>query len=244
MYSKNQTTLVCDTEVTCLFLVNSCCDFIPQEIIAGYKKIPVANIGDARGRFGCMSWMIKPMNPDMRICGPALTVQTYRADNLAIHVALKMARPGDVLVIDAGGIYDTGLWGGLMNQMARQKKLGGIILDGGVRDSQELAASDFPVFARAVSPQGGFKASPGSVNVAISCGDVPVLPGDLVVGDADGIVVVPSGKTKEILEKSLAVVEKEKELRERMVKGETLYSLLKLDGVPESLGMTTIQHRE
>ena len=210
---------------------------MPQEIIDGYRNIPVANIGDARGRFGCMSWMIKPMNHDMRICGPALTVQTYRADNLAIHVALNMARPGDVLVIDAGGICDTGLWGGLMNQMARQKKLGGIILDGGVRDCQELAASDFPVFARSVSPQGGFKASPGSVNIPISCGGVPVLPGDLVVGDADGVVVVPSAQAKEILEKSLGVVQKEKELRERMGRGEQLYSLLKLDGAPETLGM-------
>ena len=220
-----------------MFLVNPCCDVIPKEIIEGYRNIPVANIGDARGRFGCMSWMIKPMNPDMRLCGPALTVQTYRADNLAIHVALEMARPGDVLVIDAGGIYDTGLWGGLMNQMARQKQLGGIILDGGVRDCQELAASPLPVFARAVSPQGGFKASPGSVNVPVSCGNVPVLPGDLVVGDADGIVVIPSGKAEEILEKSRAVVKKEKEIRERIEKGETLYSLLKLDGVPESVGM-------
>ena len=83
-----------------MFVVNPCCDVIPKEIIEGYRNIPVANIGDARGRFGCMSWMIKPMNPDMRLCGPALTVQTYRADNLAIHVALEMARPGDVLVID------------------------------------------------------------------------------------------------------------------------------------------------
>ena len=220
-----------------MFVVNPCCDVIPKEIIESYRNIPVANIGDARGRFGCMSWMIKPMNPDMRLCGPALTVQTYRADNLAIHVALEMARPGDVLVIDAGGIYDTGLWGGLMNQMARQKKLGGVILDGGVRDCQELAASPLPVFARSVSPQGGFKASPGSVNVPVSCGNVPVLPGDLVVGDADGIVVIPSGKAEEILEKSRAVVNKEREIRERIEKGETLYNLLKLDGVPESVGM-------
>lgn len=173
----------------------------------------------------------------MRICGPALTVQTYRADNLVIHVALNLARPGDVLVIDAGGICDTGLWGGLMNQMARQKKLGGIVLDGGVRDCQELVASNFPVFARAISPQGGFKASPGSVNVPISCGNVPVLPGDLIVGDADGVVVIPFEKMEEILGKSLDVVRKEKELRERMENGETLYDLLNLSGIPENLGM-------
>lgn len=223
-----------------MFVVNPCCDVIPKEIIEGYRDIPVANVGDARGRFGCMSWMIKPMDPGMRLCGPALTVQTYRADNLAIHVALEMARPGDVLVIDAGGICDTGLWGGLMNQMARKKMLGGIILDGGVRDCQELAASPLPVFARSVSPQGGFKASPGLVNVPISCGNVPVLPGDLVVGDADGVVVIPAAKTKEILEKSLVVAAKEQELREKMEKGEALYDLLKLDGVPEKLGMVFI----
>ena len=220
-----------------VFIINECSDRILEEIVKEYEGLAVANIGDARGRFGCMSWIIKPLHPDMRICGPALTVQTYRADNLAIHVALDMARPGDVLVVDAGAIPDTGLWGGLMNHMAQLKKLGGIIVDGGVRDSRELASGGFPVFARAVSPQGGFKSSPGSVNVPIACGGVPVLPGDLVVGDADGVVVVPSAKAEEILKKTLAVVAKEEELRKRMDGGETLFSLLKLDGVPERLGM-------
>lgn len=220
-----------------MFIVNPCKNSLPEEITDGFRDIPVANIGDARGRFGCMSWTIKPLNPHMRLCGSALTVQTYRADNLAIHVALDMAREGDVLVVDGGGICDTGLWGGMMNQMAAIKKLGGLIIDGAVRDCQELAAASFPVFARAVSPQGGFKASPGSVNVPVSCGNVPVLPGDLVVGDADGVVVVPAQKAREILQKSLAVMEKEQQLMERMDKGETLFNLLGLDGIPESLGM-------
>mgnify|MGYP003586861376 CR=1 FL=1 len=211
-----------------MFIINPCRDLIAPETIRGYEGLAVANVGDARGRFGCMSYRIKPVAQSMRLLGPALTVQTYRADNLTIHVALDMAREGDVLVVDAGAIPDTGLWGALMTKMALRKKLGGIVIDGGVRDCQELAQLGFPVFSSSISPQGGFKASPGSINVPVSCGGVSVSPGDLVAGDADGVVVVPASHAEEILRKTLAVRKKEQELEERMEKGEKLFDLLKL----------------
>ena len=143
-----------------------------------------------------------------------------------------MAQEGDVLVVDAGAIPDTGLWGGLMTRMALRKKIGGLIIDGGVRDSQELISLGFPVFARAVSPQGGFKASPGSVNVPVSCGGTAVHPGDLVAADADGVVVVASADAADILAKAQTVQAKEAALIEKMDAGETLFSLL---GLGESL---------
>ncbi len=211
-----------------MFIINTCFDRIPPETVLGFKDLSVANIGDARGRFGCMSYRIKPLAPAMRMAGSAFTVQTYRADNLALHVALDMAREGDILVVDAGSIPDTGLWGGLMTRMALCKKLGGIVIDGGVRDSQYLIELGFPVFAGAVSPQGGFKASPGSINVPISCGGVSVSPGDLIAGDADGVVVVPASHVEEILQKAQAIQKKEEELEERIKKGEKLFDLLKL----------------
>ena len=178
-----------------------------------------------------MSYAIKPLSPSMRIVGCAVTVQTYRADNLLLHVALEMAQEGDVLVVDAGAIPDTGLWGGLMTRMALRKGIGGLIIDGGVRDSQELISLGFPVFARAVSPQGGFKASPGSVNVPVSCGGTAVHPGDLIVADADGVVVA-SADAPDILVKAQAIQAKEAALIEKMDRGETLFSLL---GLGESL---------
>ncbi len=211
-----------------MFVINQCCDRIPAEVVEGWRGIGVANIGDARGRSGCMSHRMKPVTPAMRLLGTALTVQTSRADNLALHVALNMARPGDVLVVDAGGVYDTGVWGSLMTRMAIKKGLGGIVLDGAIRDSQELAGLGFPVFSAAIAPQGGFKASPGSVNVPVSCSGVPVAPGDLVAGDADGVVVVPAARAEEILARARAVQEKERELEERIMNGEALFDLLKL----------------
>lgn len=211
-----------------MFVINPCCDPVPSDILEGFRGIGVANIGDARGRFGCMSFKMKPVTPNMRLLGSALTVQTYRADNLTLHVALNMARPGDVLVVDAGSIPDTGLWGGLMTRMAMQKKLGGIVLDGAIRDWQDLAALGFPVFSSAVSPQGGFKVSPGSINIPVSCGGVSVAPGDLVAGDADGVVVVPASRAGEILTKARAVQKKEEELEKRIMNGEALFDLLKL----------------
>lgn len=211
-----------------MFIINPCREFFPTEIVRDFKDIAVANVGDARGRFGCMSHRIKPLASSMRLIGPALTVQTYRADNLALHVALDMAREGDILIVDAGAIPDTGLWGGLMTRMALSKKLGGIVIDGGVRDSQYLIELAFPVFSSAVSPQGGFKASPGSINVPISCGGVSVSPGDLIVGDADGVVVVPASHAEEILHKARTIQIKEAEFEERISKGEKLFDMLKL----------------
>ena len=220
-----------------MYRINRCMRPIAREVIEGFRTIAVPTIGDALGRFGCMSYAIKPLSPSMRTVGCAVTVQTYRADNLLLHVALEMAQEGDVLVVDAGAIPDTGLWGGLMTRMALRKGIGGLIIDGGVRDSQELISLGFPVFARAVSPQGGFKASPGSVNVPVSCGGTAVHPGDLIVADADGVVVVASADAPDILVKAQAVQAKEAALIEKMDRGETLFSLLGLGESVNRLGL-------
>jgi 4-hydroxy-4-methyl-2-oxoglutarate aldolase len=163
----------------------------PRDVIDRLAKFPVAILGDAMGRRGIMDRGIKPLNSKTALCGPVVTVEVVVGDNLMIHAALKLAQPGDVLVVNAYGDMASGLWGELTTSMAIRKGLGGFIIDGAVRDGTELAESGFPVFPRGVCPRGGEKDGPGQVNMPISCGGVAVNPGDMVVGDGDGVVVVP-----------------------------------------------------
>ena len=218
-----------------MYEINDRVSVTPRNIMDQLAALSVALIGDALGRYGCMEHTIKPLCEKFRIAGPAITVQTYRADNLMIHKALEMAEENDIIVVDGGGICDTGLWGALMSRMAVKKKIGGIVLDGGARDRLEIIEMGFPVFCKAVSPMGGFKASPGSINTKISCGRVSVSPGDVIIGDADGVVVVPHQIAAQVAEKAQQVLKNEENIIEGMENGESLYNLLKLDKVFEKL---------
>jgi len=208
------------------------------KVVKALGELSVALIADTLGRFGCLNSSIKPLSDNMRLAGQALTVQTYRADNLMLHVALELASLGDILVVDAGGIQNTGMWGDLMTQMALKKGVAGIVIDGGGRDKQQIIESGFPVFAKSVSPLGGFKSSPGSVNVQISCAGVAVNPGDIVVGDADGVVIVPIDIAGKTLVAAREIAEKEKQISERIQQGETLFEILKLDENLEKHGLS------
>lgn len=165
-------------------------DRADQATVAALKTYPVAIICDAIGRRSVMDAAIKPLVPEWKLAGPVVTVEVRPGDNLMIHAGLALAKPGDVLVIDAKGNLDCGLWGGILHALAAQRKIAGVVIDGAVRDSAELRASAIPVFTRGVNPCGGDKEGPGQVNFPISCGGVPVAPGDVVVGDGDGVVVV------------------------------------------------------
>ncbi|MDE1858100.1 MAG: 4-carboxy-4-hydroxy-2-oxoadipate aldolase/oxaloacetate decarboxylase [Thaumarchaeota archaeon] len=133
---------------------------------------------------------IKPLSEGMSLVGPAVTVDCSPGDNLTIHIAVAFAKPGDVLVVNGHGI-PAGMWGSQMAFQAVHRGIKGIIVDGAVRDSKDLRRMKFPTFAKMISSQGTVKKSVGSVNVAIQCGGVVVKPGDVVVGDDDGVVVVP-----------------------------------------------------
>lgn len=200
-----------------------------KEIIDRFARLGTAAIADAMGRYGGMDPEIKAVTASEKLCGPALTVRTYRSDNLFLHVGLEAAEAGDVLVADAGGVKNAGVWGDLMTEMAVQKKLSGVVIDGAVRDKADIIKSGLPVFARQVCPMGGFKEISGAVNVNISCGSVSVKAGDLVIGDEDGIVVVPREELSEVLRKAEKIAAGEEAIRERMAAGETLFHILKLD---------------
>lgn len=164
------------------------------ELVHALGRYPVATIGDSFGRRAIMDAGIKPLDPSLVMAGPAVTVEVAPADNLMIHAALRLAQEGDVLVVNAHGNLDYGLWGEITTAVAIRKKLAGVVIDGAVRDVRELSQCGFPVFARGVNPTGGGKNGPGQLNMPVSCGGVAVMPGDIVVGDADGIIVVPSAE--------------------------------------------------
>lgn len=188
---------------------------LPESDITQFENFAVANVGDAMGRFGIMNHRIKPINnPGVQLVGSAITVRTRAADNLMIHMALNVAQAGDVIVVEVQGSPLNGLWGGLMTAAAIEKGLAGVVIDGGIRDMAEIRDSGFPVFTRAIIAAGGDKEGPGEVNVPISCGGVPVSPGDIIIGDEDGVAVVPKAEAKEVLERVVTI----KALEEKKLK--------------------------
>lgn len=216
-----------------MYMINKSNRKASQELINEFSKFGVALIADSMGRYGAMKPYIKPIAYGRKMKGRAVTVQTYRSDNLMLHVALEMAQKGDVLVVDAGEITNAGLWGDLMTQMACIKGLNGVVTDGAVRDIEELIKSGLPIYSKSISPLGGFKSAGGSVNIRISCGGVVVLPGDIIIGDDDGVVVIPLGKAEEVLELCKSNKKKENAISKKMKQGITLFEQL---GLPEQLG--------
>lgn len=194
------------------------------------NSVSVSHVSDAMGRIGVPAG-IGPLNPQARLLGTAYTVRPWPGDNLTLHYALKHAQPGDVLVVDGGGRSDIALWGELMSLCAREQRLAGLVVDGAVRDKDVLEQLDFPVYARAVTPRGPLKVAMGQVNLPVNCGGVVVQPGDLLIGDADGVVVVPADRADNVLTTALSIAAKEQWLQEQIKTGAVLFDLLGLDEI-------------
>jgi 4-hydroxy-4-methyl-2-oxoglutarate aldolase len=159
----------------------------------------------------------------MRVCGPALTVHSPGGDNLWLHRALDVARPGDVMVVYASGAYEHGYWGEIMATMAQARGVAGLVIDGGVRDAALLAEMGFPVFARGLCIRGTGKdfGATGWINHPIRLGEVTVDGGDLIVGDADGVVAIPRARAAEVIEKSVRREADEAAILARLRAGES-----------------------
>jgi RraA family protein len=168
------------------------------------------NVGDCLGRGAAMDSRIKGLSPGMKVVGPALTVKVPPTDNLMIHKALTLVKPGDVIVIDGGGDHSWALLGFLIVRTAMKLGVSGMVVDGAVRDAAEIRRVGFPLFAAGVSPNGPFKEGPGEINYPVQCGGQVVDPGDLIVADDDGVVVVKRGQAEECIQKVKEVVEREK----------------------------------
>ncbi|MBU9843894.1 RraA family protein [Rahnella ecdela] len=205
--------------------------------IEAFRQLPVPNIGDCMGR-SAGARGLQPWHADRQLvlCGPALTVKVRPGDNLMIHKAIEMAQPGDVIVVDGGGDLTQALIGGLMRTSALTKKIAGFVIDGAIRDLNEWAEGGIAVYARGYTLRGPSKDGPGEVNIAISCGGMVVAPGDLIVGDADGVIAIPYAELDSLLPRVHQHVEREARIRTNNVAGTTaperFNSLLRSKGCP------------
>ena len=159
--------------------------------IERFRTLPVANVSDVMNRIPAAGPSLRPMHRAGALAGRALTVRTRPGDNLLIHKALDMAEPGDVIVVDAGGDLTNALIGELMVAYAKKKGVAGFVLNGAIRDYYSISQDDFPIFAAGVTHRGPYKDGPGEVNVPIAMGSLVIEPGDLILGDEDGVVGVP-----------------------------------------------------
>ena len=186
-----------------------------------WKKIPTAIIGDSLNRQHVMANRISPIL-SKNMAGQAQTVSVIAGDNGAIHAVMDMIGPTDILVVDGGGYLDRALWGGILNARAIKSGLGGVVIDGAVRDILELKEMGLPVYAAGITPAGPHKGWGGQIGNSISCGGVSIAPGDIVVGDADGVVVVPLDKESRTFDSSLERITFEEQLLEKINQGEDL----------------------
>jgi regulator of RNase E activity RraA len=164
---------------------------VAHETCEHYRALPTATISDCMSRMAAGGPRLRPMHAGGRLVGPALTVKTRPGDNLMVHKALDLALPGDVIVVDAGGDLTNSIIGELMAAYAVSRGIAGIVINGSIRDSESLARARFPVFAAGVTHRGPLRSGPGEIGRAIAIDGMVIEPGDLMVGDADGVVCVP-----------------------------------------------------
>jgi len=188
--------------------------------LAGLAALGVSTVHEADGRRGALAPVIRPIQDGARIAGSAVTVSCHPGDNLMIHAAVETCRPGDVLVVTTTSPSTDGMLGELLATSLRAHGVIGVVIDAGVRDVAELRAMGFPVWARAISPQGTVKSSPGSVNIPVVCAGQAVRPGNAVVADDDGVVVVPRDRAEAVLALGRQREAGEATKRERLAAGE------------------------
>ena len=169
------------------------------ELVQRAAQYSAATIGEALGKRGDLPALIKPISPAMKLCGPAITISSPPLDNLMLHQAIYAAESGDVLVTEVAGHYEAGYWGEIMTHAALCRRIGGLLIDGCVRDGELIAQMGFPVFARGLCIRGTAKRGGGFLNKPISIGEVRISPGDLVLGDRDGVVVIPQAEIVAVL---------------------------------------------
>lgn len=172
---------------------------VAPAVVEQAARFPSSILADVAGRRGALHGRIAPLSPSMRFAGPALTVEVRPGDNLMIHAALALARPGDVIVVDGKGDLSSALMGEIMSQQAVALGVAAVVIDGAVRDSEAIRELGFPMFAAGLNPNGPTKNVAGRLNHPVSIGGVTVRPGDLVVGDADGVTVIEREKAAAML---------------------------------------------
>ncbi len=182
-----------------------------RELVEAFRGLPTPNIADNMSRLFCVNSSIRPMN-SKHLLGTAFTVRSRTADNLMFHKALDMAEPGDVIVVEVRGDSINSVTGEIMMRYAKSRGIAGFLIDGCIRDVGGLQNLDFPVYAKGITPMGPYKDGPGEINVPVCCGDAIINPGDIIVGDEDGVVVISPNDAQDVLVKAKATFEKEAEI--------------------------------
>jgi 4-hydroxy-4-methyl-2-oxoglutarate aldolase len=207
---------------------------LPEEILDGLALQAASTVYEAAGRIGAMSGAIRPITPGLRLCGTALPVRCQPADNLTLHAAVALAQPGEVIVADVGSFMEAGHWGEILTVAAQQRGIAGLVINGGVRDVDAARWRAFPVFAGGVSMKATAKEVRGTIGQPIVCGGVSIRQGDIVLGDDDGIVVLPRDLASTALQASIARETAEAEVMRRLEAGELTIDIL---GFREKAGL-------
>lgn len=215
--------------------VKKCAAPYEPALMQAYQNQAVATIHEAMGRRGALDATIKPLCPSMRVCGNAVTVQCHSGDNLMLVKAISMVRPGDVIIADMGSATASGPFGEVLAVECMARGAAGLIVSCAVRDSREIIAMGFPVFSAGLCVRGTAKATLGTINHPISIAGQIVIPGDLIVGDADGVVVVPRREAAETLRLANERAEKEIVVMSRIRAGEALFDIYGYQKVFDSL---------
>jgi RraA family protein len=192
---------------------------VEQHWVEAFRSLPVPTLSDSMSRMNSGGSLLRPFYTGERMVGTAVTVKTRPGDNLMVHKAMDMAEPGDIVVVDAGGDLTNAIIGELMVAHAAQRKLGGLVIFGAIRDSAELIKGAMPVFATGVTHRGPYKDGPGEVNVPIAINGMVIDPGDLVCGDADGVLAVPFADVAAIHAAAVQKCRDEEQLMASIVNG-------------------------
>ena len=211
---------------------------VPSDLVVAFRDLAAATIYEAAGQTGMLDPRIKPIYPGARVCGTAVTVECHVGDNLMLHKAVTVAGPGDVLVATIGEHTKAGAWGEILVTAAEARGIAGLVIDGAVRDAEAIEAHQFPVFARGLCIGATMKRNVGRINHPLVCGNALINPGDIILGDGDGVVVVPKDRAKAILDAALAREAREAVLMEKLRQHVTTLELLDLERVLAELGLS------
>ena len=217
-------------------MINESIERPPEEIVQGFRNLLLYDsitcaISDCMGRFNAMTSDMRPLFEGIRLLGTAVTVKTLAADLAAAFKAIDVCQPGDVVVIDSHGSLNTAFWGENMTMSALNRGVIAAVIDGACRDVEEIRKIKFPVICKGIVPNVGAVAGYGEVNVSIQCAGVAVSPGDIVVIDGNGVVVVPMAEAAMVLQKAQRLLETEHLLQEKIKAGATIGELVNVDEI-------------
>jgi len=192
---------------------------VSAQWVSRYRDVPVANVSDSMHRMTAGGARLRPMHREGVLAGPALTVKARPGDNLMLHYAIDIAEPGDVIVVDAGGDLSNALIGEMMVAYAEKRGVAGIVINGAIRDAGSIGGGTFPLFAAGISHRGPYKDGPGEINVPIAIDGMVIEPGDLMIGDDDGLLCVPYDHVEAVYGRATAKHEAELKQMQQIAEG-------------------------